>query len=149
MRVQRTMLPDEQIVMSSTDDSLVLTNRRVYYDSVSIGRSSLISVTLDAVASCGLVTRSYPILLILAAVDFLIFLSVDTASFFAANRSFMLVFGIALIIAYIATRKAVISIASNGGDKIIVLANSIGRKQVIRFIDAIELQKHRYMERLR
>ena len=62
------LLPGEQVVLSSDNDVLVLTTKRVRYDSTSWGQSSLIGITLKSIASCGLTTRSTPLLIILAVV---------------------------------------------------------------------------------
>jgi len=55
------LVPGEQVVLRSDEDTLVLTTKRVRYDAVVLGRSKFISITLDSVASCGLATRSYPL----------------------------------------------------------------------------------------
>ncbi|MFM2408639.1 MAG: hypothetical protein RL358_1381 [Pseudomonadota bacterium] len=130
------LLPGEQVVLSSDNDVLTLTNKRVRYDSVVWGQSNLIGITLGSVASCGLITKSYPFLLILAAVAVLAGVSQGSGSMWG------LVFVAAIfVVAYFVTRKAVISVASNGGQEIFVPAKGMNREAIIKFIEAIEREK--------
>ena len=130
------LLPGEQVVLSSDNDVLTLTNKRVRYDSVVWGQSNLIGITLSAVASCGLITMSFPLLLILAVVAIL-------AGFSQRGDSMWGLFFVAavLVVAYFVTRKAVISVASNGGQEILVPAKGMNREAIIKFIEAIEREK--------
>ena len=75
MTTKIALLDGEHLVFSSDDGVLTLTNKRVRYDSVSLGHSQLISITLGSVSSCGLVTKTHPFLLVLAAIAFLAFFS--------------------------------------------------------------------------
>lgn len=130
------LIPGEQIVISSDNDVLVLTTKRVRYDSVVWGRSKLTSITLDAVASCGLITRSSPLLLILAAIAV-------AGAFIQRGDSLvgLLVVAVVLVVAYFLTRKAVISVASNGGQTILVPTKVMNRDAIIGFIEAVEREK--------
>ncbi len=130
------LLQGEQVVTSSDNGVLTLTTKRVRYDSVVWGRSHLVSITLGSVASCGLVTRSYPFLLILGAIAFL-------ASFSQRGGGFwgLLIAAAVLIAAYFFTRKAIISVASNGGDSILVPTQGMKREAIVSFIEAVEREK--------
>jgi|APTNR8051073442_1049403.scaffolds.fasta_scaffold02011_13 hypothetical protein len=136
MSTKVTLLPGEQVVMSSEKNILMLTTKRVRFDSEQVGSSSFVSITLDSVASCGVVTRSYPILLVLAALAFI-------GGLTRASDSPMALIGAAaiLVIIYFATRRAIISIASNGGDAIQAPANGMKRSSLIEFLDAVESEK--------
>lgn len=56
-------LPEERVLRQS--GPLVLTSHRVRLNQRELGRARTVGMTLDAVASCGLVTASYPIILAL------------------------------------------------------------------------------------
>lgn len=130
------LLPGEQVVLSSDNDVLTLTNMRVRYDSVVWGQSNLIGITLGSVASCGLITKSYPFLLILAVVAVLAGVSQGS------GRMWGLVFIAAIfVVAYFVTRKAVLSVASNGGQEIMVPTKGMNREAIIKFIEAVEREK--------
>ena len=134
------LLPGENVVTSSDNDVLTLTSKRVRYevryDFVVWKRSNLISITLGSVASCGLVTRSFPLLLILAAIAFL-------GAFTQRGDALWLLIGaaIVLVVAYFLTRRAVISVASNGGQSILVPIKGMKRDAVVAFIEAVEREK--------
>ena len=130
------LIPGEQIVTSSDNDVLVLTTKRVRYDSVVWGKSNLISITLDAVASCGLITRSFPLLLILAAITVV-------GAFTQRGDAIvgLLFVAVVLVVAYFFTRKAVISVASNGGQTILVPTKGMNRDAIVGFIEAVEREK--------
>ncbi len=131
-----SLLPGEQVVTSSDNDILTLTTKRIRYDSASLGSSNFISITLDSVASCGLVTKSYPLLLVLAAAAVI-------GCFSQQGDAKWVFFGAAVVmaIAYFLTRQAAISIASNGGQTILVPAKSMSRESIIEFLDAVEREK--------
>lgn len=109
------LIPGEQIVTSSDNDVLVLTTKRVRYDSVVLGRSNFISITLDAVASCGLITRPFPLPLVLATIAV-----VGAFTQRGDATAGLLIVAVVLVVGYFFTRKAVISVASNGGQTILV-----------------------------
>jgi hypothetical protein len=93
-------------------------------------------MTLDSVASCALATRSYPVLLILAVLA-------GIAAFMQRDEMQMTLFGVAIVLAiiYYASRLSVISITSNGGDKILAPTKGMSRASAIEFIDAVEREK--------
>jgi hypothetical protein len=138
MSTKIQLLPGEQVVMTSDKDILTLTTKRVRYDSEITGASSFISITLDSVASCGAITRSYPILLALAAVA-----AIAAIVKHDDSQMMMMLFVIAAVLAiiYYASRRAVISIASKGGDTITLPAKGMSRASIIDFIEAIEREK--------
>lgn len=130
------LLPGEKIVTSSDNGILILTTKRVRYDSVVWGKSHLVSITLSSVASCGLATMSFPVLLLLAAIaaGYAIVLQGD---------AFALSLGASIVgvVTYFLTRRVVISIASNGGQNIMVPIKGMKREAAVGFIDAVEAEK--------
>ena len=130
------LLPGEQIVLSSDNDILTLTNKRVRYDSIIWGKSNLIGITLSSVASCGLITRSFPLLLALAVVAILAGVSQR-----GDNMWGLFFVAAVLAVAYFVTRRAVISVASNGGQEILVPAKGMNREAIVKFIEAVEREK--------
>ena len=130
------LLADEQIVLSADNDVLILTSKRVRYRSTLWGRSDLVSITLDSVASCGLTTRSYPIALIIAAALLVIaFIERNDAA------TYLVLLSVILVVAYFLTRRAVLSISSNGGQAILVPTKGMSPDSITKFIDALEKQK--------
>lgn len=135
MSRKTTLLPGEEVVMSSDKDVLTLTTQRVRYQSTALGRSTRIGITLDSVASCGLVTKSFPIILLLAAITLI-------GAFVEDDAQGLLLLATALLgIAYLATRRSVISIASNGGDTILVPVQGMSHSSSVEFLEAVEREK--------
>jgi len=133
------LLPGEQVVMSSDNDILTLTTKRVRYDSAVFGTSSFISITLDSVASCGLTMKPYPILLLLAV---LALLGAFPEFLFRGGMPWLTLGAVAVFaVAYALTRQAVISIASNGGQTILVPAKGMSRSSIVEFLEAVEREK--------
>ena len=137
MRTKIALRPDEQVVMSSDKNILTLTTKRVRYDCAVFGASGFMSITLDSVASCGVVTKSFPILLLAAAAALI--------SAFIYDDVWWMFFGVAavFVVVYCLTRRAVISIASNGGETIMVPARRMSRHSIIEFLEAVEAENLR------
>lgn len=107
------LLPGEHVVTSN--EILTLTNYRVFRDASASGSSRYVSISLDAISSCGLVTTSQPLLLVLGIIATLGAFVVRGEAQGAA-----LIVGIVLIVLYFATRAAVMAICSTGGERITV-----------------------------
>ena len=123
----------EQTLLTSDNGILSLTNYRVKYDAKGNGMSKFVSISLEAVSSCGLITRSRPILLILAAIALI-------AAFAQPDQSArygLLLVGLVLGIAYLLTRSGVITVSSNGGEKIAVPAKGMNRESILAFLEAV------------
>jgi len=133
-----SLVPGEQVVMSSDREVLTLTTKRVRYDSELVGRSVFVSITLDSVASCGLKTKSSPILLLLGAVA--VYLAFTQG---AALEGVFASVAVILGLAYLITRRKLICIASKGGQSILAPARGMNRKSVIEFLEAVEQEKLR------
>lgn len=132
------LLPDEQVVRESPQGILTLTTKRVRYDSTYFGGSRFVSITLDSVASCGLVTKSFPILLLLSAAAFF---GGYTYTGHDDTRSILYGIGAFLVVLYFLTRRGYISIASNGGQRIQMPSSNMTRDYTIEFFDALEREK--------
>lgn len=83
-----------------------------------------------------LLLRSFPFLLILAAIAIV-------AAFTQRGGGVwgLLFVAMVLVAAYFLTRKAVISVASNGGQVILVPTKGMNREAIIGFIEAVEREK--------
>jgi len=139
MGLKDDLFPGEEFVKGLEADTLVLTTKRVRCDSILVGKSAYMSITLDSVASCGLTTISKPLLLFLGAVALLF-------AFSQGNNDVRALFiGAAFILglAYLITRRKVISIASNGGESILASAGGVSRSSIIDFFGAVEQEKLR------
>ena len=131
----------EQSLLTSDNGVLTLTNYRVKYDAKGNGMSKFVSISLESVSSCGLITRSRPILLILAAVALI-------AAFAQPDQSArigLLVAALAFGIAYFSTRSGVITVSSNGGESIVVPAKGMSRESIVSFLEAVMEAKLKFI----
>jgi hypothetical protein len=135
------LLPGEKVVMTTAGVPLTLTNLRVFLDETERGESRYLTVTLDAVASCGVVTRTLPFLLGIAAVAGIGGLIQIT------SEVGLVLIGIAaiLVVAFFTSRSAMLTISSTGGEHIAVPAKGIGRREIIQFIDAVDAAKVEFL----
>lgn len=133
-------LSGEYDLVKSDNGVLTLTNYRVKYDAAAKGDSKYVSIPLDAVSSCGLVTRSYPVLLLLAVIAGIVALAQPERAF-----SFVLLaLALSFAVAYQTTRAGVITISSNGGENITVPAKGMGRHRIVYFVEAVMQAKLKF-----
>jgi hypothetical protein len=130
--------PGESTVLEAFNGTLVLTTHRVRLDNRSSGESQLISMTLDAVASSGVVTRSSPWLLVLA-------LAFGVAAIIGAKEGgtiapVLFFTGALCVVAYFATRRAILAISS-AGETIAVPIRGAALERLVAFVNALEQAK--------
>jgi hypothetical protein len=138
---QAKPIAGEQSLLTSDTGILALTNYRVKYDAKGNGMSKFVSISLESVSSCGLITRSRPILLVLAAVALI-------AAFAQSDQSArvgLLAVAAAFGVAYFLTRSGVITISSNGGESIVVPAKGMGREAIVSFLEAVMEAKLKFI----
>lgn len=134
------LVSGEQTVLASDNGTLSLTNYRVKFDATASGQSKYVSISLDNVASCGLVTRSRPVLLAIAAICGVLAVAVPDSS----ARIGLIFAGIAFVVGYFVTRSAVINISSDGGEGITVPAKGMARDQIVSFLEAVTTEKLKF-----
>lgn len=133
---QPELLPGEQVVMSSLDNVLILTNLRVKYEAANSGTSAYKAIPLEKVSACALTTKKYIVLLVIAALFLL--------GAFSANSSqasgIAVVAAIAFAIAYYFTRNGQLEVISDAGFSIAVPTKGLKHEDVRRFADALSLE---------
>ena len=127
------MLPGERQVRASSDGAVVLTSQRVRLDQ----GGEFISICLDQVASCSLGTRSYPVLLVLAAVVWLG--SFQFAGEQVGTPAFLVgaLIGVLIVGLYVMSRTQVITIAT-AGETLRIRTRGLTRAACVQFIDDLE-----------
>lgn len=109
------LLAGETTISEANLEHLTLTTHRVRYDQRTSGATKIVSITLDAVSSCSVVSKSYPILLLLAVVALLLGALLQVTGIEEGNiRNGLLLASVALGITYFLTRAVAFSIASSG-----------------------------------
>ncbi len=131
------LFENETLIKDFNKAYISVTNKRVRYEDSSSGNTKIVSMTLESVSSCGVVTNSSPLLIVFGIIAFLGIFIVKEDNM----RVVLIAIAILLFTIYFFTRKAVISISSNGGDKISVPINNVKRGTIVEIVDTIEEQK--------
>lgn len=135
------LMPDEKILVESDTKELVLTTHRVRYETKQWGKAKIIGIMLEELCSCEIAHTSHPGLFISAALAVI--------GGIASQQYYGVLIGLAValifVLAYLLTRKAVISLASaNAVIKLPTIGMSLD--SIIRFMGEIETAKNqRYM----
>jgi hypothetical protein len=133
----REMLPGEHVLVQSRQGILTLTNRRIQLQT-SGANSRYVSITHDSISSCGLVTTSQPLLLVLGI------LAVGLGFLTMSDNTvgpMALIFGAILIVVYFLTRTAALLICSNGGERIHLPAQASERDSLLALLHAVDYAK--------
>jgi hypothetical protein len=136
-------MPNESVLIETEGKTLALTSHRVRYQSEAVGNTTIRSIMLEELASCAMVHSSNIILLILAGVCFLGGLFVYASQ---PRADGALVFGVllavVLVIAYFASRRKVLALAS-AGTTITVNMRGMKLDTVKNFIEQTEAAKNK------
>jgi len=137
---KKGMLIGEKLITRSKDGKLTLTNYRIRFDDLGdYGSKEFVSIMLEKISSIRIYKKSKPLYLILGILIMLSFFS----GFYGRDLKFApIIIGGVLILFYLLTRKHIVSIASDGGDAIIVETTQYQPKDLIDFIDKIEQAKN-------
>lgn len=141
------LLPGETVVSDAALENLTVTTHRVRYDRRSSSANHITSITLDAVSSCGLVSKSYPILLVLGLLFVIgsFFISDDGGETpFGSRLGVALVYALVFIVAYFLTRRVALAISSPG-ESIMVSARGVAPDALIETIETVEQAKLNYL----
>lgn len=110
------LLNEEKRILSSSDNTVVLTNYRIYMRNQGVGHASMISIFLEKISSVETAYKGQTFLLILAGI------SVIGGSILAAelNGSALpaILIGALFVLFWWLTRKHTIVISSDGGGKL-------------------------------
>ena len=134
-------LPGERTVYMSPGKTIRVTTHRVRYESHGNSDTIIASIMLEEVASCAMVHRKYPWLLVLAAMNVLGGL-VGAASTGAATLAIGGVgVGLILGVAFLLSQELIIAIASAGAT-ISVRAKRMLIEDIWELIDQLEAAKN-------
>lgn len=136
-RISERLLDGEELLheVGTTGGVLVLTNQRVRFDGWVSGRDNYMSILLRSVASCGLVTRSYPLLLVAALIAGPLMLMATAETFVGIIVSLLLVGS------YFLSRTSTLKVSSHGGEAIVVPFQRMGRTEMIDLLDMIDRER--------
>jgi len=132
------LLKDESVITTSDDSRLILTTHRVRYDSGNSGDSSMTSMMLQHVSSVQLISRSYPLLILIGILLIAGGFAVGSNRYNSSGEGFLIVVGFIVGIAYFFTKQHTCIITSDGSSKIVFSTTNMKRASLLEFIDKIE-----------
>lgn len=143
------LLPGESIVSETSDKHLTLTTHRVRYDDRVPGTTRVIGITLDAVSSCGIVSKSYPILLLLAILAgvFGLIQGVGRESEDQGMAYASILLALVFVMAYFLSRTMALAISSPS-QSITVSVEGLNLDALVSWVDDVEQAKLRYLGKL-
>jgi hypothetical protein len=133
------LLPNEEILVSSNEDKVILTSQRIYTSDKEWGRSHEITIFLKNVSSIEMLYKSNPLLLVLAATCFLIGLYTSSSGHGSgtALQNGCFVFSIILLVFWFYSKDRIVTIASNGGSRLNFRVAGMKTPEVADFIDKV------------
>lgn len=135
-------LSDEDLIVSSNENKVILTNLRIHLSDSEWGRSYSNTLFLEDISSIEVRYRSNIIFLGLGILGLLAWLGVATNESVSTRQS-MLYLGVAivLLVLYWLSRKHVISISPNGGKSINFEVSSMDSLQIEDFVGKVQEAK--------
>jgi len=133
------LLPDEEILVSSNQDTVVLTNQRVHHADKEWGRSHQITIFLENISSIEMLYKSNPIFLVVAIFCFLLgFYAMQQTQTNGGNLpTISFVVGVVLLAFWFYSRTRQVSISSNGGGKLNFRVDGMKADAVEEFVDKV------------
>ena len=137
--MKMNVLPNEGLISEDDSGRLVLTTHRIRWDPKKASAGLITSIMLEEVCSCQVRYTTYPLLLAVAALAI-----VAGGVLKSESDSTAIVVGVivavACVMAFLATRRKTLSIASAGAS-VDIAANHMGLDNLRAFIDAVETAK--------
>ena len=132
-------LPDEEVLVTSNQDTIVLTNQRIQMSDKEWGKTYQITIFLENISSIEVLYKSNPLFLVIAGLCLLFgLLALPQAQANGSNISIGgFVVGIIFLILWFFSRSRQVSIASNGGSKLHFRVDGMSAPEVTDFIDKV------------
>ena len=136
------LIDDEKVIAEICFEQLILTTHRIRYQTTIYGTVELTSIMLEEIASCSVVRKNQPILLMMA----LIVTFIGIMASINNDEAIILMLVIAmcdvvLTARYLIIRQPIILIAS-AGKSIKVKITDMELDAVLSFIDSVEIMKN-------
>lgn len=130
------LLQGETCIMSSNDDTLMLTNFRVKRESIAGSTEAYRSIPLSKITACSLTTKKYPFFLVFAGLALIGAIAsneqrIQIVSFLAS---------VVLGVLFLFVRSGQLEILSGSGSSISVPTKGLKHAEVRRFAEAIALE---------
>ena len=134
------LLNHETVITEANDKTIRLTSHRIIHYKDGYTESKLVSITLEKISSIEVHYKSWLLLLILGILTILAGLMAG-AQRHEDVMKLGLVVGVGLILAYLGSRKHLLTISSDGGAKIHIETRGMKREAIWRFINQVDAAK--------
>lgn len=134
------LFPDEYVITSSNDNSVILTSHRITYNYASLNRSQTQTIMLEHITSCEREKSANKLYLVLALIGTFIFVggtNIKNELQVFLGAAFALIMGWQ----YLSSRKSLILISSPSAT-IKITGSSLSKEQIQSFINKVEHAKH-------
>ena len=132
------LLPNEEKLVSSNEDKIILTNHRIHLTDSVWGQSFTISIFLEDISSIEIKYKSTILFIILGVLCIL-------GGFYASAQGGSFLGGIFLGGIFLAlwwfTRKHVVSVSSNGGSSLNFIVQGMADEKISDFVHKISVAK--------
>lgn len=142
------LLPDEEKILSSNADKIILTNHRIQLSDNIWGYSFTICIFLENISSIEIKYKSYSLFIYLGT----IFLFLGPIEFcFKYDISKLFIKFLVACVFYAIwwyTRRKIVSISSNGGSALNFLVQGMSNDTIHNFIHKVSAAKHNRINKL-
>lgn len=142
------LLPNEQKLITSSDDDVILTDHRIYMTEKVLGQSYTISIFLEDIRSIEIKYKSKLIFIVLGVLFFLagVFLSGQSSKseLFLAG----LIISIIFLGLWMITRKHIISVKSISSSSLDVPVHNMSEDKINNFVHAVSVAKQKRINQL-
>jgi hypothetical protein len=135
------LLPDEEILVTSNQDKVILTNQRVHLTDKQWGRSYQIILFLENISSIENVYKSDPVFLIVAALGLAVGLVTVEREYEGGVAFAAFTVALVFLVLWLNSRSHMVTISSNGGGKLNFLVAGMSEGEVQEFVDKVEAAK--------
>jgi|GEM_PF-613235 hypothetical protein len=148
-----TLLLNEHEVLTSNENQIILTNKRIQMTQKDWGRSYKISIFLEDISSTQVLYKSNIVWLVLGIFSLVYFalalIQNDRFSYYdKAPMQISLVVGLIFLALYWFSRRHIISIHSDGGKPLEFMINRMSDAEIEHFFDKVQSSKHDRMNEL-
>jgi hypothetical protein len=142
------LLPDEEVLVSSNEDRVILTNQRIHQSVKDCGRANQITIFLENISSVEMLYKSNPLLLVLAGFFFLAGLIASSAGYENYGSLWFggFILSIIFLVFWFYSKNRLVTIASNGGSKMNFQVNGMKTSDVVEFVNKVIRAKARRAE---
>jgi hypothetical protein len=140
------LLPNEEMLITSNENKIILTNHRIQMTNSVWGQSFTVSIFLEKISSIEIKYKSNILLIILGAICVL-------GGFYIAGRGGEgmiggLIFGGFFLAIWWFTRQHIISISSDGGASLNFVMKGMGDEEINDFVHNVSLAKQTRVNQL-